>query len=921
VRASRTRFPIAEQPLTLPLRIIEVPASDAGTRPLADIVLPLFGDHDRARVARAVTIEPMPLDALAGFRLSDRLLPVDIVHIWEPRFPSDHEAVTSSSRPEIPCTLGHVTRLTQESRCRLIVLTCGSETDAHKARLLSAAVVARGGPAMLVLMPESGQSTELAVLYQELIHNNPLDRAARAAARRPQTLSLFAGGGREEGVRFTRLGEELKRIADDLLQAPPGGPVADLRIERLRRLVGSTWPRMSPLDTRPRNALRQFADAWPNLVFEQHEGAGLLPLTDSVLDIREKVFVPIQQQQQQQQQQLERPQGERYVNSNVWLDRGDEPSTRLEQSTARLSVHELYHLEIAIGPKDVRVKTIGAAPLKEQVFQWQPSARGAWLEVAVTALDCEIWGDPVRDLWLPGQGESDSVYFAFQPTVAPVARLRFCIYYQQNVIQSFRIAFLTSDTDRDEPTAEKRRELMAQALGIEETAVRDFGFLPRLEYSLGQAAEQWTSRPVRALSVVANDLDGKPIITVKGADSFGVAQPGNVESYVDQLRTALRDIGTSNGAAGEQYRFGLAGDANRGKPEDLQDALKELAQKGRRLYVQLFSDVTLQQKIEKSLAEPCVIHVAHVLAEKVLPWSVLYDRHYDANKPVPHEACTAALAETPEAAIKLKCREHPHCLLHPDRLQERVAAGHPELTPEIVACPLHFWGFRHVIEVPAQQVDATGIAPPEQLDLIRNRQTLHVVAALHQGLGLVDQHSQDIEKLFAPPLAALRKDSQRDKVIALLDDSQIDLAYFYCHARGGAVGGNEYEEFLELMTKGDAQPSKIAPEDFGPVVWTHHPMVIINGCHTAGFSPRALSPFVRVFMGRHAGGVIGTEIDVWEELAGEFVQLFAREFLKGTSAGDALRLARLALLARNNPLGLVYTLYAAAQLALRHPQS
>jgi hypothetical protein len=99
--------------------------------------------------------------------------------------------------------------------------------------------------------------------------------------------------------------------------------------------------------------------------------------------------------------------------------------------------------------------------------------------------------------------------------------------------------------------------------------------------------------------------------------------------------------------------------------------------------------------------------------------------------------------------------------------------------------------------------------------------------------------------------------------------------------------------------------------------WTHHPLVFLNGCRTAGFSPKALSPFiVKLTEGRGAAGVIGTEISVWEPLASEMALAFLEKFLTGTPAGEALLIARRALLAKYNPLGLVYTLYAAANLSL-----
>ena len=99
--------------------------------------------------------------------------------------------------------------------------------------------------------------------------------------------------------------------------------------------------------------------------------------------------------------------------------------------------------------------------------------------------------------------------------------------------------------------------------------------------------------------------------------------------------------------------------------------------------------------------------------------------------------------------------------------------------------------------------------------------------------------------------------------------------------------------------------------------WEHHPLVFLNGCGTVGYSPDALSPFIdKLVQDRGAAGVIGTEISVWEALASEFAKLFIEAFLKGAGAGEALLQARRALLSQRNPLGLVYTLYAAADLIL-----
>ena len=67
---------------------------------------------------------------------------------------------------------------------------------------------------------------------------------------------------------------------------------------------------------------------------------------------------------------------------------------------------------------------------------------------------------------------------------------------------------------------------------------------------------------------------------------------------------------------------------------------------------------------------------------------------------------------------------------------------------------------------------------------------------------------------------------------------------------------------------------------------------------------------------RGAAGVIGTEIPVWEPLATEMAVRFLTSFLAGRPVGQALLDVRRALLAQNNPLGIIYTLYAGAELAL-----
>jgi hypothetical protein len=84
------------------------------------------------------------------------------------------------------------------------------------------------------------------------------------------------------------------------------------------------------------------------------------------------------------------------------------------------------------------------------------------------------------------------------------------------------------------------------------------------------------------------------------------------------------------------------------------------------------------------------------------------------------------------------------------------------------------------------------------------------------------------------------------------------------------------------------------------------PLIFINGCHTTALEPEKAVEFVSAFIERAAAGVIGTEITIFEPLACAFAEECLKHFLQAVPNGDAVRIARLALLQKGNPLGLVY---------------
>src|SRR6185503_18248821 len=102
----------------------------------------------------------------------------------------------------------------------------------------------------------------------------------------------------------------------------------------------------------------------------------------------------------------------------------------------------------------------------------------------------------------------------------------------------------------------------------------------------------------------------------------------------------------------------------------LKAALKLLAEAGWDLYTQLISGPqrqTLSGVLDGGDGE--TIQVAHVLLEKVLPWSLLYDRPFTPNaqvdaqgNPLKVDACLAALPGPDGTPSPVKCGQHP-CIL------------------------------------------------------------------------------------------------------------------------------------------------------------------------------------------------------------------------------------------------------------------
>ncbi len=150
------------------------------------------------------------------------------------------------------------------------------------------------------------------------------------------------------------------------------------------------------------------------------------------------------------------------------------------------------------------------------------------------------------------------------------------------------------------------------------------------------------------------------------------------------------------------------------------------------------------------------------------------------------------------------------------------------------------------------------------------------------------------------------------EIINAARETDLNLVYFFCHARGAPEFTPPIVEFSRDGTKMQYSSDRFQ------LTWTRKPLIILNGCSTAAFTPKALSPFVRKFTrDGEAGGVLATEIPVHQNLATEVAGGLLQEVLDGEPVANALLAVRRSLLAQGNPLGLAYTLFAFVDLTIR----
>ncbi|MEO5890933.1 MAG: hypothetical protein ABIQ31_11805, partial [Ferruginibacter sp.] len=555
---------------------------------------------------------------------------------------------------------------------------------------------------------------------------------------------------------------------------------------------------------------------------------------------------------------------------NCWFDSGEKKIKGTENLDTDSSYN--YNIQIGIAIQESIVQNAIAFPDKELSPYF--SEDGIPLRVELFSKDFII-PESSRELILPKPpGESERLVFQVRTPVSEgMARLRVCIYYKQNLVQSL---------------------IIQSAIG---KPVAGHGNTAEVDFSLSNTFLNLDRLPPRTLNIALNDSNnGTHSLFIAGVglkSQFDFGE-GEISTYLNSSRTALQDIcrGKEDGKPAG-YRFDTS---NKGNEKDFITEVINLARLGSKLYYEIIMnrrDRAFQDQLKLALEKPgASIQISSTRSAKyVFPWALVYDKPLILGN---NTVCSQFLGD-------MKKSDTAGFLGSQACLQN----GCVNKADKSIICPSEFWGFKHIIEQPLS-TDPNKLGVNELPLQIRASANSAVMMCVSLDLNDVDKHLEEIKKLYKVDVQFMES---KQKIGIGLDRDDIYLVYFYCHG-----GRDKQDTWL-----GVGKSEKIIPPEL--IAWdvrwqVEHPFIFINGCHTADATPSDFVQFNDAFAYCEAAGVMGTEISVTEGLARHFASGFLQRFLNGTNVGEALRDQRLTMLKNYNLLGLAYTPYCSADLKI-----
>lgn len=536
---------------------------------------------------------------------------------------------------------------------------------------------------------------------------------------------------------------------------------------------------------------------------------------------------------------------------------------------------EPYLLRVFIGPwaeeqeMTARDRFAAEEELREQVFE-----EGVATVFCVVTSQTVTFGEfeesvVIRELRVPERGSSNVIELKMAFARAGQHFVDVDLYFHNHLLHSKTLACYA---------VESEGQVAETPITTKVTFLRERAFTPR---ELDDKVVRLTLRyapptPERGPSFTVLQPDQ----TAEEAPTFFTdLDPLKLKQFAEAARRWLGEVASTNqhGGAGQWNAFATH--------------LTHLARIGRDFYHAAFPG----RKGREALAalhdarRDTVIQVAPIAANASVPWGVVYDRPLDVAKYVCDKFAEHGLHDCPYG--------------------------------DDVVCPTGFWGYRHIIEqIPCWADDPLLQPITERPDRVpRLQRFIHnPPGALTYCLDaypfgtVVSQHRAYMERLAGSKGMALRLGQSVDEVKQQFLQGGIHLVHFFVH------GHEQDGSHVLIIQDGDfLEPGRIAAWE--AQLWDEAPLVLLSGCGTSSYTPEDFSSLIVALLRSGVAGVLGTEVTIYTSAALEYANQFFDYILHGTTAGHAMRDITRRLMVQYNPYGLVYTLFAASGIRLRHP--
>lgn len=846
-------------PLYLPVDVLIV--SDITEETLQQ--LPSENTLKYYRATKSIGVSADHLRAMLG------KLQYDIVHITgRAEFRDNKDSVFFPGLAESEITPRELRSLLKRCGARFLILHCFDESYGYGELLRFAHNIFHAqGPSIAVTYKGlSSDSWSFDNLYLDIVHDYSLDSALKYIPKDMKPVLLTAAGGADV-LRISPVAPRLHAQLESQLQfAQSARDILAAQKEQLD-LIGDLNKAETLLkDLNLFDEVLQEKETLLNefdSLYYSAESGGMKPMTSveilrGTLDKRLKAA---------------EARTKRVVNS--WFSQDE----RIIGGEEGLKPNTSYNYEVQIGIASKKSNVRNAVAIPEEELVRFYAKQGLTLRVVLYSSEFQI-AEPEKLLILPPQPhESDPVLFVVtSPGNNCVARMRVCIYFEQNLIQSLMVQAAIGEPQKEKASIT--------------------GNMAEVDFCLSGSLTNIERFPARALNITVNERnDGTHSFYIKGSSltrhfDFG---EGEISSSVKEVREMLQDICSEKDSRGNlRYRYGAD---NRGNRKDFIKDLTALAELGSLLYTEIVThqDRNFLDQLTQTLGKPeATIQISSTKSAKyVFPWALVYDKRLVQGS---YDICPQFLAD-------LKY-DPPRDL----QFQQCIQNGCPHEADASIICPSGFWGYKHIIEQPLSLETKAAVGLGETPMEIKTQGMLaRVMMGVSLNLQGVKEHHQELEMSGSVDIDFLQSKQQ---IGIGMQRQDLHLIYFYCH--GGRKGPQTW--------LGVGKNEKIFSTDLVSgwrVNWpTNHPLVFINGCRTVDVTPDDFVDFNTTLSWCEASGVVGTEITIPESLARHFANGFFQRFLKGQNVGEAIRNQRLAMLGNLNLLGLVYTPYCSANLRL-----